>query len=201
MGTILTMRFNKNQAAIIADESTWHLGVFYDYRRTNYGDSIYPLINNEAEDGKKKTAIYAGIGYPPFHAEVSSLAKKSFEKMMNDGNSSRLNMQKDIYKTFDKVHKRYVNDRLNFHYGVELDDLNSGNFKRDGKVYELKQPSVKKEARKAEKAAMKAAEEAKEAAKSYLDYSSFSRDGLIEQLEYEGFTNEQAVFGVDENGL
>ena len=32
-------------------------------------------------------------------------------------------------------------------------------------------------------------------AKSYLDFSSFSRDGLIEQLEYEGFTAEQAEYG------
>ena len=30
-----------------------------------------------------------------------------------------------------------------------------------------------------------------------LNYSSFSRKGLIGQLEYEGFTNYQAVYGVD----
>lgn len=46
--------------------------------------------------------------------------------------------------------------------------------------------------------------EAAESAKSYLEYSSFSRQGLIEQLtsEYgEGFTLEQAEYGVSTTGL
>lgn len=34
----------------------------------------------------------------------------------------------------------------------------------------------------------------------YLDYSSFSRSGLIEQLEFEGFTSAQAVYGVTKAG-
>lgn len=34
-------------------------------------------------------------------------------------------------------------------------------------------------------------------AKSYLDYSGFSRKGLIDQLEYEGYTNTEAVNAVD----
>ena len=39
------------------------------------------------------------------------------------------------------------------------------------------------------------------AAKDYLDYSSFSRSGLIEQLMFEGYTAEQATYGVDQTGL
>ncbi|MFR8171202.1 MAG: Ltp family lipoprotein [Marvinbryantia sp.] len=35
---------------------------------------------------------------------------------------------------------------------------------------------------------------------SYLDYSAFSYTGLIEQLEYEGYSNEDAVFAVDNCG-
>lgn len=37
-------------------------------------------------------------------------------------------------------------------------------------------------------------------AKDYLDYSGFSRTGLIGQLEYEGFTTEESTFGVDNAG-
>lgn len=37
-------------------------------------------------------------------------------------------------------------------------------------------------------------------AESYLDVMSFSKTGLIEQLEYEGFTHEQAVYGVEAVG-
>ena len=43
--------------------------------------------------------------------------------------------------------------------------------------------------------------QAAKAAKSYLSYSAFSRKGLIEQLMYEGYTLEQATFGVDSTGL
>ena len=34
-------------------------------------------------------------------------------------------------------------------------------------------------------------------AQSYLEYSSFSRAGLIDQLEYEGFSTRDATYGVD----
>lgn len=34
----------------------------------------------------------------------------------------------------------------------------------------------------------------------YLDYSAFSRSGLIEQLEYEGYTNDEATYAADNCG-
>jgi hypothetical protein len=34
-------------------------------------------------------------------------------------------------------------------------------------------------------------------AKSYLDYTAFSRQGLIDQLEYDDFSTEDATFAVD----
>lgn len=34
-------------------------------------------------------------------------------------------------------------------------------------------------------------------AASYLSHSSFSRDGLIHQVEYEKFSTEDAIYGVD----
>lgn len=37
-------------------------------------------------------------------------------------------------------------------------------------------------------------------AKTYLNTMSFSRSGLIEQLEYEGFTHSQAEYGVSQAG-
>ena len=40
-------------------------------------------------------------------------------------------------------------------------------------------------------------ENAIRSAESYLDFSAFSRSGLIGQLEYEGFTNAEATYGVD----
>jgi colicin import membrane protein len=40
-------------------------------------------------------------------------------------------------------------------------------------------------------------ENARESAESYLDVSAFSRKGLIEQLEFEGFSEADATYGVD----
>lgn len=37
-------------------------------------------------------------------------------------------------------------------------------------------------------------------AKSYLDYSAFSHDGLVAQLEYEQFSNSDAIYGADNSG-
>jgi hypothetical protein len=34
-------------------------------------------------------------------------------------------------------------------------------------------------------------------AEDYLDYTSFSRQGLIQQLEFDGFSTEDATFAVD----
>ncbi len=34
----------------------------------------------------------------------------------------------------------------------------------------------------------------------YLRFMAFSRDGLIKQLEFEGFTHQEAVYGVDQSG-
>jgi len=39
-----------------------------------------------------------------------------------------------------------------------------------------------------------------QSAKSYLLYSAFSYEGLIDQLEYEGFTTEEATYAVDHCG-
>lgn len=35
---------------------------------------------------------------------------------------------------------------------------------------------------------------------SYLKYSAFSREGLIDQLEFEGFTRKEAEYGVTQSG-
>jgi Host cell surface-exposed lipoprotein len=46
-----------------------------------------------------------------------------------------------------------------------------------------------------------AQENAVETAAAYLDYSGFSRSGLIDQLKYEGFSKKDAEFAVDVIGV
>jgi SOS response regulatory protein OraA/RecX len=40
---------------------------------------------------------------------------------------------------------------------------------------------------------------ARQKAGEYLSFMAFSRSGLIRQLEYEGFSNADATYGVDAN--
>ena len=44
-------------------------------------------------------------------------------------------------------------------------------------------------------------EQAVRRAQYYLNTQTFTRDDLISQLEYDGFTHDQAVYGVDGAGL
>ena len=44
-------------------------------------------------------------------------------------------------------------------------------------------------------------EQAAKSAESYLEFSAFSRQGLIDQLVYEGFSVEQAAYGATSVGL
>lgn len=43
----------------------------------------------------------------------------------------------------------------------------------------------------------KGQENARESAESYLDYTAFSRTGLIRQLKSEGYSTKDATYGVD----
>lgn len=43
----------------------------------------------------------------------------------------------------------------------------------------------------------KAQENARQSAEDYLDMSAYSRDGLIKQLKFEGYSTKDATYGVD----
>nr|WP_274601471.1 Ltp family lipoprotein [Dietzia maris] len=44
-------------------------------------------------------------------------------------------------------------------------------------------------------------EQASRSARQYLDISGFSRSGLIEQLQYDGYSADQAAHGATAAGL
>ncbi|TFD97113.1 hypothetical protein E2491_10135 [Jeotgalibacillus sp. R-1-5s-1] len=73
-------------------------------------------------------------------------------------------------------------------------------------VYQTPSPTKKKqlaalieqfEKEKAQNAATVSQAQAIRMAKEYLDYMPFSKIGLIEQLEYEGFSNADATYAVE----
>lgn len=67
------------------------------------------------------------------------------------------------------------------------------------KQAEVKQKTVGSEASKQEQvsSATLGEKQALSSAKKYLGYSAFSRKGLIKQLEFEGFSNQEAIYAVD----
>ncbi len=60
-----------------------------------------------------------------------------------------------------------------------------------------KAEAEKEAAEKAANAMTKSQEQAVRQAEQYLDYTAFSRSGLIEQLEFEGFSRADATYAVD----
>ena len=58
---------------------------------------------------------------------------------------------------------------------------------------EVEQPAAEPEVTMGERNALAKA-------KSYLDFTAFSYTGLIDQLEYEGFSTEEATYGADNCG-
>ena len=89
-------------------------------------------------------------------------------------------------------------------YKKGLDYLDYSGFSRTGLIEQLEYEGYPSEAcEKAvsvieEKGEVDWNEECLEKAKDYMDYSSFSKDGLIDQLKYEGFTDDQINAIIDE---
>lgn len=148
MGTVFLMRFNRDQAAVVADESTWHLGIFYDYRRTNYGDAVMPLYHFDDEAGGPQFGLYAGLGFPSFHFEVAERAREAVAARAAQGKGTPEEFGGIVSDCFAKVHRRYIDDRLEFHLGFGMDHVNCGEFARDGRRIKLAQAAAVREAKK-----------------------------------------------------
>ncbi|MGE4412174.1 MAG: Ltp family lipoprotein [Candidatus Caldatribacteriota bacterium] len=84
-----------------------------------------------------------------------------------------------------------------------IDLIKSGytldNFYGEKPVKEIVEPEAKKEEpiQEVEVKETLSQQQALRKAKDYLDYTSFSKKGLIDQLKYEGFNTEDATYAVD----
>ncbi len=73
--------------------------------------------------------------------------------------------------------------------GTTAADRSEANTKKDSKADKSKKADTPKESA--------GQENARGSAESYLDLSPFSRDGLIKQLKFEGYSVKDATYGVD----
>ena len=96
-------------------------------------------------------------------------------------------MTRTILETSCRTRQHPIADR--HHVGSRVDQLVYEGFSREDSTFAVEFV----DADWFEQAALKA--------QAYLDMTSFSRSGLIKQLEYEGFTRAQAEHGVAAVGL
>lgn len=134
---------------------------------------------------------------------IGSVISSSDDATNNDYNKNKNNIVTVIdFSTLTKTeinkwcNENKINCSINEEYSdiVEKDMFISQSINSDKTIYEGDKItiifSLGKEPTTGQKNAVKKA-------KSYLNTLSFSRNGLIKQLEFEGFTNQEAIFGVD----
>ncbi|MBI2568793.1 MAG: hypothetical protein HYV63_17375 [Candidatus Schekmanbacteria bacterium] len=151
MATVLLMRFNHDQGAALADESTWHMSFKYGYRRSNLGDAIFSLLAGDAGEGAGVTALYAGVGFPSFHREVADRSVGLLAgppPAAGEPPRSVRNLSALVFSQYQHVHRRMVDDRLRFLWGFGLDGLNSLTLNRGGVSDTIAQEAIIAEAKK-----------------------------------------------------
>lgn len=109
---------------------------------------------------------------------------------INFANAQKLNEEMDFYREY------YNNAEAVFDGIREISD----NLEQTGSIFGGSESVESQKTSQESSGVPLGMQNALKKAKSYLDYSSFSYEGLIGQLEYEGYTHEQAVYGADNCG-
>jgi colicin import membrane protein len=90
---------------------------------------------------------------------------------------------------------------VSFTAGCELpeEDISSGKhaFSEKGNGKQAKKDAPKQEKAESGPQLTAGQENAIESAQDYLDYSAFSKTGLVKQLKFEGYTDKDATFAVN----
>lgn len=143
MSTVIAMRLNRDQAVLLADESTWHLSHVFGYRRANYGDSLANLLPPEVTEETGLATILCGVGFPSFQDEVARRATAALRPGPGEA-SPRCNDEasRKVQEAFLETHRRMVDDKLRFDYGFSLDQLNARRYPVDGEPREIRQAAV-----------------------------------------------------------
>lgn len=135
MSTVLAMRLNRDQAVLVADESTWHLGHVFGYRRTNYGDAIAPLVDATRAEATALTAVYAGVGFPSLHDEVTRRLRRELAELpLTEAPRENKAVAARAYEAFLAGHHRLVDDKLRFDFGFSLAELNARKTRDGGAI-------------------------------------------------------------------
>ena len=140
------------------------------------GIGIVNVIRNKSA---KKSFIFAGIGFVML---VIGLSMTPVEE------ETTVEVAKEVVKEEPKAEPKAEPKKEEPKAEVK---------KEEPKKVEPKKEVKKEEPKKVEKPSLTLAQEnAVNKAESYLDFTSFSKKGLIEQLEFDGFSSEDSTFAV-----
>lgn len=144
MATVVALRFNDEQAMLVSDESTWHLGHVFGYRRTNYGDSLASLVDPAETARTGVSAVYGGVGFPSFHGEVVARSRAALAgKAGSDGGrGASRRLATTVHEAFVANHQRMLDDNLRFCWGFRRDELNARRCTLDGVATDIKMEPV-----------------------------------------------------------
>jgi len=135
MAIVTSLRFTENSGAIAIDQESWHI-----WRRKNwFTDHLYVLVPEHQSDKFNIDLVYGGVGHPPFHCEVTKKARFMIDTFLSDPETDPESI---TLEAFHFVHSRRVNDKLNYLYGFDRSDLNSGTFLSQGKMHNIAQKNV-----------------------------------------------------------
>ena len=148
MGIVNMLKFNHHSGAMLSDEEY----IDIRWRRCFYLDSIHSLLSKDTSDSLGIEAVYGGVGNPSFHYEVINKVVKKTDGIIKTDKAKEMKTGTDIGNiALDAIHsliKRRVDDILNLFYSFKRDDFNCGFAEIKGKKIEIKQDSVKEDARK-----------------------------------------------------
>jgi len=181
-------------------------GTFESVRLLNYGETLY----------------YAILRICPYSADIADAYKNAYYSIeLNQTNDNNENDQSAKIEELELI----IMEK-----DIQISQLNEINDKNEAKIEQLEEDlkEEKKKVEDLKKALSEETEQteteqekpkvtvapvksetseptvgqknALNRAKTYLEYSAFSKQGLIEQLEYEGYTHNEAVYAANHCG-
>lgn len=135
--------------------------------------------------------VLSGCGGPTISQEEYNEVVKHNEELQKQNE----NLQKEYDKLYDKYSKLESNTK-----NENPTETETKNKTVQDNVSQLEVFEKNTETSTDKHTATTGEQNALSKAKQYLGFSAFSYKGLIEQLEYEKFSHEEAVYGVDNCG-
>ncbi|MBN2056430.1 hypothetical protein JW905_16015 [bacterium] len=148
MSVINLMKFNHSAGALIADEEQWYRGI----RRLLSFDNLQALLDEEMAEKLGVEVVFGSVGTPSIGFEGGQRIRRRLRELFKAGGGRAAELRTIAGITriavgeLQTLIRELLNQKLNFCFGFNADDLNRGYFESEAGKVEIKQDSVVKEA-------------------------------------------------------